>query len=141
MASRRMLPDTVKIFNYTGEKNRVAQYQETTIEHCYCPITFGAPVGTRLGGAGKIPDGEGQLFIFDFASKATGPDGAGRSYMPYMDWKNLPEEERTKYWTLNTGGKDYFAKEGYEAAHFKIGHFTHLVAGTKRMWHFEVKGK
>lgn len=138
MASLRMLPDTAKIHNYVGEKDRVAQYQVTTVTRCYCPVHIGAPSG---GNNGKTPSNDGVLYIFDFASKATGPDGKPRTYLPYESWKALPEEARAGYWTLNTGGKDFFTKEGYEEIHFKIGHFAHLVAGSRRMWHFEVKGK
>lgn len=138
MASRRMLPDTVKIHNYVGEVNRVATYQETTITRCYSPVTIGAPSG---GNNGKTPSNSGELYIFDFASKAADQDGNPRAYRPYEEWNALPPEERAAYWTLNTGGKDYFTKEGLEEIHFKISHFTHLVAGTRRMWHFEVRGK
>ena len=138
MASLRMLPDTVKIHNYVGEKDRVATYQVTTIKNCYCPVTFAAPSG---GNNGKTPSHDGDLYIFDFKSVATDQDGNARAYLPYESWKALQEEERAGYWTLNTGGKDFFTKEGHEEIHFKIARFTHLVAGSRRMWHFEVKGK
>ena len=77
-------------------------------------------IWTYGGNNGKTPSNDGVLYIFDFASKATGPDGKPRTYLPYESWKALPEETRAGYWTLNTGGKDFFTCQDRKGRELRI---------------------
>ncbi|MBQ2973330.1 MAG: hypothetical protein IJE19_03150 [Clostridia bacterium] len=132
MASKRLLKDTVVIKNYIGEVNDTATYQETILEHCYCPCNYG--VGTDGHGRNSIDNT--RLYIFDCKTVAKSSDGKKRSYLPYQSW--ILSESKEDYWTLNDAGDDYFVKEGVE---FCIIDFSYKNEGTRRMWHFEVDGK
>ena len=134
MASRRILIDTVTLYNYVGEVNDIATYQETVLKHCYCPTEKGIGNGLHA----KKPSETAKLYLFDSKTVATSADGARRSYLPYNQWKAV--EDKSAYWTLNDSGKDFFVKEG-QTARFEITRFSHKKAGTKRMWHFEVEAK
>ena len=134
MASRRVLPDTVVLSNYVGEVNDVAIYQHTTLKYCYCPVEEGAAQGPHA----KREADDGVLYIFDRNTVATDEYGNVREYLDYDLWKIVPD--KTKYWTLNTGGKDKFRKIGTKRE-YKIESIAHKVNGSPRMWHFEVKGR
>lgn len=134
MATKRMLPDTATLFNYIGEVNNVATYQETVLKKCRCIISPGATPGNN----GKQPSDKGRLYIFDRDTTAVSKDGTvTRTYLPYNEWKEV--EDKSKYWTISDKGMDMFQLDGYDTA--KIIAFTHFKAGTKRMWHFEVIGR
>ena len=134
MASNRMLPDVVTLFNYVGEINDKAVYQETTLKHCYCPLNEGADLN-RQGKKGK---NSARLYIFDRRTIALDELGTKRSYMPYERWKDL--DNKSAYWTLSDKGNDYFKKSSSNNR-LRIEGFSHKVAGSPRMWHFEVDGK
>ena len=134
MATLRMLPDTVVLANYIGEVKDVATYQITYLKHVYCPDYEGSGVTTP----GKRKTDSGMLYIFDMNSVAYDEDGNQRTYQPYDVWKAL--DDKTPYWTLCNGGRDTFKKEGSRSELTVVG-FSHMVAGTSRMWHFEVEGQ
>lgn len=133
MATKRMLPDTVTVFNYMGEFNDVAKWQKTVIEHCYCPVTIGANENMQ----GHVKGDSARLYIFDANSVAMSEHGQKRTFLPFDEWKYL--DDKTPYWTISDKGTDYFYKDGCPVK-FKIKRFAHKVAGTRRMWHFEVDG-
>ena len=58
MASRRVLPHTVHLFNYIGEVNDEAQFQESVIRFCYCSWNEGS-------GSAKAPSDSAKLYVFD----------------------------------------------------------------------------
>lgn len=134
VASRRILIDTVTLYNYVGEVNDIATYQETVLRYCYCPADKGIGNGLHA----KKPSESARLYLFDYKTVAESPDGVRRSYLPYSQWKTV--ENKEQYWTLNDSGKDYFVKEG-QTARFEITRFSHKKGGTRRMWHFEVDAK
>lgn len=134
VASRRILVDTVTLCNYIGEVNDIATYQETILRYCYCPTDKGIGNGLHA----KKPSESARLYLFDYNTVAESPDGQRRSYLPYDQWKSA--EDKSAYWTLHEGGRDFFVKEGH-ASRFEITRFSHKTAGTKRMWHFEVDAK
>lgn len=134
MPSRRMLPDTVTLFNYVGEVNDVATYQKAIIKNCYCPINEGA-VAT---GNGTAPSDRATLYIFDRGSVVTDENGNKLAYKPREEWDAL--QNKAGFWTLHQGPtKDYFIKSG-DPEKMSVTGFNHLTGGTPRMWHFEVKG-
>ena len=134
MASRRILTDTITLYNYAGEVNDIATYQETILRYCYCPADKGIGNGLHA----KKPAETSRLYVFDHKTVAESPEGYRRSYLPYEQWKQM--EDKTPYWTLNDCGDDFFVKEG-KTARFNIIKFSHKTTGTRRMWHFEVDAK
>lgn len=133
MASRRILPDTVVLYNYAGEVNDEAVFQETILTHCYCPINEGADLNMQ----GRKANNSGSLYIFDAITTAKGSDGSIRTYLPYREWIEL--DDKSRFWTISDLGYDYFVKHGSEAK-LRITGFSHKVNGTRRMHHFEVNG-
>ena len=132
--SRRILTDTVSLFNYAGESiEGEAQYIETVVKYCYCPSSQGVVNNTE----GKAPEDGAKLFIFDRDSICKGIDGTYRTFIECDAYEKL--EDKSAYWTLSDRGRDYFMKKGDYNKHF-LKSFSHKVAGTKRMWHWEVTG-
>ena len=134
MASRRILKDTVTLYNYVGEVDDIATYQETILRYCYCQADDGIGHGLHA----KNPDETARLYVFDFKTLAESPEGKKRSYLPYDQWKKT--EDKTSYWTLSDSGKDFFIKEGVTAK-YNITKISHKNTGSRRMWHFEVDAK
>ncbi len=135
MASRRMLPDEVVLANFLGEVDDVATFQFTTLKPVYC---YGGQ-GASVDNTGRRKDDSANLYIFDLQSKAYGEDGGERQYLDYTLWKALPD--KSGFWTLYDGGRDYFRKIGLPGREFRVISFQKLKAGTPRMWHFEVIGR
>ena len=132
MASRKVLPDTVVLSNYTGERDGVATYQDTVLEHCRCRFSE----GTNATGTGKMAGDSATLYIFDRATKAKSADGAPRTFLPHEDFEKA--EDKASYWTLSDAGKDKFRVQGRQEP-LLIKSLVHRVVGSRRMWHFEVK--
>lgn len=134
MASLRILKDTVVLYNYIGEINDEATYQETVLTRCYCPLNEGADLNIQ----GKKANDSARLYLFDGKTLAAGNDGRIRTYLPYDEWKNAAD--KSSYWTLSDKGTDYF-KKSVGNTKLRIIGFSHKKAGTRRMWHFEVDGR
>lgn len=134
MASRRILVDTVDLYNYIGEVDDVATFQKTVIRNCYCEVKVG--IG-RTKDSSRTPQDRARLYIFDKGSTACSPEGVERSYLPYEQFMALDAESKASYWTLCDEGDDYILKAGYQHK-FKIIGFSYLKNGSQRMWHFEV---
>ena len=132
MGRNRILKDTVILHNSLGEIEDRNVYQDTILTSCYCPIDE----GTDLTNQGKKSNNSAKLYLFDFKTKAKSVNGSIRTYLPYDKWVKLTD--KSKYWTLNPNGDDYFTKEGCRKV--RIIKFSHKVAGSRRMWHFEVEG-
>lgn len=134
MANKRILTDSVALFNFVGEINDEAIYQETNITQCYSSTNEGVSINSQ----GSKANDSSKLYIFDSHSVASSPDGSVRTYLPYDDWILL--EEKGQYWTLNDKGTDYFKKVD-DNNKFKITSFSRKNIGSQRMRHFEVIGK
>lgn len=132
MASKRMLPDTVRLFNYIKEVNDEAVYQESVIHYCYCPVKTGTD-------ANISPSDSAMLYIFDATTIVESAVGVRRTYVTPEEWKS-ESCIRAEHFTLSDEGKDYFLK-GNDDEKFCIQHVSHKVAGSRRMHHFEVEGK
>lgn len=135
--SRRILPDTVALYNYAGEVNDEATYEISTISHCYCMVAEGADLNDQ----GRKGHDSAQLYIFDKGTEITSTDGQTKTYLHYKEWDALPPSERSAFWTLHDDGRDYFVKTEEGGRKFKVTKFSHKKAGSKRMWHFEVSAK
>lgn len=115
-----MLPDTVTLYNFLGEENGVAKYTRTVIEHVKCVVIEGS---NASGSSGNSEANSATLYIFDEGSVASGS------------------------WTLSDAGKDYFAIGVHNSDspkdipnRFRVSSVKHLQQGSRRMWHWEVKG-
>lgn len=136
MPSPRMLPDTVKLYNYVGENGDAAVYLTATIKNCRCIVQRKTSVSTK----GSSPSDGVNLYIFQHGSTVTDTDGNSLTYVPYQDWDRLAD--KSKCWTLHSGNacKDYFTVNG-EPAKIAITGFVRRFVGSPRMWHFEVSGE
>lgn len=130
---KSMKPHTVRLFNFLGEINDVASYQEAVIKHCYCNVDDGVTSST----AGVTTDDTARLYIFKRDAQITASDGTPMRYLPFDEWNNLAN--KTGYWTLNPNGKDYFVVKG-RTNRLRIKRFSDKEIGSRRMWHFEVDG-
>lgn len=134
VATRRMLSDTAIISNYIGEVNDTEVTQETVLRYCSCQTADGVILNTK----GRAPADTASLYIFDHTTKAFSPDGKPRKYIPFQEWSRL--EDKTGFWTISDEGRDRFwnVKDGRK---YLVKSFSHLVAGSRRMHHFEVSAK
>lgn len=134
MPRRGLKPHTVHLFNFVGEVNDVATYQEAVIKHCYCNLDD----GVTQSNAGKTTNDTARLYIFKRDAKIVSASGAAMSYLPFEAWMAL--EDKSGFWTINPNGKDYFVLEG-RTSRLKVQRFADNEVGSRRVWHFEVDGK
>lgn len=132
MGSRRILRDTVSLNNYIGEVNDVATYQETILEHCYCPHDLGISANTQ----GKKATDGATLYIFEKNTRALSPEGYARTFVDSETWEAL--EDKSPYWTLCDNGRDFIKVDG---SNLRVTSLSHKVAGSRRMWHYKVAAK
>lgn len=129
MATKRVLRDSVRLYNYIGEICDNPLYQESIIYHCYCPVQSSSVPGTT-------PTDTATLYLFDANTVIESVDGVRRTFVPPCEWEKC---DKSKHFTLTDNGKDYFRKGS--SKEFVIRSVSHKVAGSRRMWHFEVIGK
>lgn len=134
MPRRSMKPHTVHLFNYVGEVNDVATYQEVVIKNCYCNLDD----GVSSINSGKTTNDSARLYIFKRDAKIVSPAGVAMKYLPFEAWMKLADKAGS--WTINPNGKDYFVLEG-RSNRLIIQRFADNEVGSRRMWHFEVDGK
>lgn len=133
MPRKSMIPHTIRLFNFVGEINDVATYQEAVIRNCYCTLSD----GVTSSDTGKTTSDTARLYIFKRDSTVTSPDGAVLEYRPFEEWSRLPN--KVGFWTIDPNGRDYFVVEG-RTSRLKIRRFSDKEIGSKRMWHWEVDG-
>lgn len=142
MASKRMLPHTITLFNFVDEIDFKPVYEITILKNVMCNIRQGIAPSTR----DRNPNDSADLYIFDKNVEATDINGNPKVFMPLEQWNNC--EDKGSYWTISTEGRDMFAKGIYldkvdpteisEAT--EINSALHLDAGSTRMWHWEING-
>lgn len=156
MASKRMCPQSVMLYNYVGEVNRKATYVKTYLHNVKCIVYRG--VSTSLQGRGEADTAK--LYIFDDILFAANESGKEVQYKPHEEWAKLVD--KSGYWTLSPDGDDFFydMEEGeptisgqanagdvfagqgsspnYYGKRFKIKGFKRLDQGNPRLIHFEV---
>lgn len=144
MPSRRMLPDTVTLFNYIGEADMVAEYSVTIFNNVFCDTSYGDKASIQ----GGVPNNAARLYIFDMQSCAYSVDGKRKTFVPFSEWEKLTD--KSLYWTIREDNKDYFAvgkhcvsllKQGFAGTQpFSIMKARHYNIGTPRMRHWEIDG-
>lgn len=127
-------PHTVHLFNYTGEVDDVAQFQECIIEKCYCDIKEGASNSS----SGKKSADTATLYIFKHGSRIRSPSGVSLEFVPAEAWMTM--QERIASWTINPNGKDYFTLEG-NGGSFRVSKCEDNGIGSRRVQHYKVVGK
>lgn len=141
MASKRMLLDSVTIFNYLGEDDDGnALYQPTIIQNVYVRMAQGISLGRTESGVSLQPQDELIAYIFDKGSKAE------NSIIPFSEWDALAD--KSGYWTIHDDGKDLMViglptpteegapPDGVQV--FKASRAIRRKAGRPRLWHWEV---
>lgn len=129
MASRKLLIHSAKLLNYLGEVDNVAAFQETNLNHCYCPLLF----GTGLSSQGRNGNDSTRLYLFDVGTTWTDTSGNTVTYLPYAKWKELAD--KTGFWTISDKGDDYIVLGD---TRLRIVQAIHRKNGSRRMWHWEV---
>lgn len=141
MASKRMCPQTVTLYNYVGEVGGRATYVKTYLHNVKCIVYRGT--ATSMQGRGESDTSK--LYIFDDVLFATNDAGKEAQYLPYEEWLKL--EDKSCCWTLNTEGDDFYVDgECFEelpkkTKRFRIAGFKRLDQGSPRLIHFEVDGE
>lgn len=142
MASKKMLPDTVTLYNYIGESDMIAQYSITVLTNVFCDTGYGASATQQ----GKAPQDTARLFIFDGKVRAESIGGAKKQFLPFDEWEK--SNSKKDFWTLNESEKDFFVEgiseyptpqENHKTA-YAISKAHYYKKGTSRMWHWEIDG-
>lgn len=143
MASKRMLPDIVTLYNYIGEKDMVAQYSVTVLSNVFCDTDYGATASQQ----GKTPQDSARLYVFDSKVRAVSIGGAKKQFLPFDKWEKA--KDKKDFWTFNEDEKDYFVEgiseyptpqENAKPA-YAITKAHYFKKGTSRMWHWEIDGR
>ena len=138
MASKRMCPQSVLLYNYVGEVSGRATYITTYLHNVKCIVYRG--VSTPMQGRGE--NDTSKLYIFDDILFAADENNTEVQYLPYEEWRKL--DDKTGYWTLSPEGDDFYYEVSDFPPHigkkFKVVGFKRLDQGSPRMVHFEVDG-
>lgn len=143
MASKRMLTNTVTLYNYIGERDMVAEYEVTILSNVFCDTDFGASATMQ----GKTPQDTARLYVFDNKVCATSIGGSKKQFLPFEEWDKL--EDKSDFWTFNENEKDFFVfgfsdyekpKENVKPT-YAISKAHYFKKGTSRMWHWEIDGR
>lgn len=141
MASKRMCPQTVTLYNYVGEVGGRATYVKTYLHNVKCIVYRGADSSMQ----GRGENDTSMLYIFDDILYAANESGVEVQYLPYDEWKNL--ESKDGYWTLSTDGDDFYVDGEFvdelprKTKKFRIVGLKRLDQGSPRLVHFEVNGE
>lgn len=133
MPRKSMLRHVVYLFNYVGEVDEKATYQQAVIRNCYCPIED----SMRTSDSGLKTADNVKMYVFKRTSSVRSTSGSRLKYIPYDKWEKLAS--KTGYWTINPG-KDYFVRSDRQER-IRVKSFSDRESGSQRMWHFEVIGK
>lgn len=142
MAKYKILPDTVTLFNYLGEKDLNAEYAVTILKNVYCDTEFGVRSSTK----GTVPENAAMLYIFDTKVYAESLSGKQKPFLPYDEWAKV--ENKEDCWSLNPENKDFFINgvvsadnpQNADIEAYKISKIHTYKNGTSRMWHREIVG-
>lgn len=136
MATKRVCPDTITVFNFLGENEQgKAMYSSAVLRNVHVHI------GEGLGKT-HLSNDTTRLHVFDGTVKASKP------FLPYSQWKDIVNKD--EYWTLNPDERDYFAlgkKEmnGEElpttCTMYRINKVVRRKIGQRRMWHWRVEAQ
>lgn len=134
MASKRMLPHSIVVRNYTGEDvSGEAQYLAANLSFVYVETLR----KVSRSGVGLNPDDQIRLFVFDAESIVSGEDGTKKTYVNPREWDLMSNAQRESAWTLHDG-HDLI---DYGGESYKISSIERYDAGPMRMRHWEVYGR
>lgn len=141
--TKRILGQSVILSNFIGEKESVPKYQKTLLCRINIQETDTRSLDTQTDSAYV------NLYFFDkyskayalygeeeyeagfFASsKSDAADAGERTYMKPHDFKNLPAEERSLYFTFDPNGRDTIGGK-------IIRSVKRCQNGSARMYHFK----
>ena len=141
MATKRMCPQSVTLYNYVGEVGGRATYIKTYLHNVKCIVYRGADASTQ----GRGESDTSRLYIFDDILYAANEAGMEVRYLPYEEWFKL--ENKAGYWTLSSDGDDFYVdgecsdELPKKTKRFRIKGFKRLDQGSSRLVHFEVDGE
>lgn len=165
MATTRICPHSVTLFNYLGEnQNGQAQYACTLLAgvHIFADVGMGNTdlsndavrvhifddiVAAQPTQGVTIDKNLFNLSPFNLARALDTPEGE-KPFVPYDEWKNTTDKHQ--YWTLNPEGRDYIAIGDYRTMQsdlptycdlFRIVSVGRREMGSRRMWHWRVTAR
>ena len=132
MASNKVLPHVITVFNYVG-KDEIGKpkYQATLLTGTYFREH-------RAVNGISDPNDYAVAHIFDFGTRASD----GRRFVDRFEWDEMADHSGA--WTLRDDGKDYVAEGdvrlfGIQASHaHRIFYVKRNLAGSKRMWGWRI---
>lgn len=165
MASERMCPHTITLFNFIGEDaDGRASYSATILKNVHVRHKEG------IGSTDAANDST-KVHIFDDTYTALPPDGQKidrtlfnltpfnliqalntpadeKPFVPYEEFSRTTDREQ--YWSLSAEGKDYFALGEHQNTGdtlpggvplFRIISVSRRQIGRKRMWHWRIEAR
>lgn len=139
MATKRMCPHRITLFNFLGEDQEGnAQFSSVLLMNVHVNRKDGV---NATNSAADAP----HVHIFDDLAESS-PE---KTFLPFDEWKAL-SGERDQYWTLNPEGGDYFAVGDHRTADgrlpdgvavYKIINVARRDVGKSRMWHWRIEGR
>lgn len=128
----------ITLFNFLGEdEDGNARYARAMIERVHVYANDGV-------GSGDVPSDETRVHIFDDTARCAKP------FLSHSEWKQLPDDQKRKFWTLSPEGTDYIAI-GYAGANgcalptdctlYRIVRVGRREIGSARMHHWRVEAR
>lgn len=134
MASKRMLPHSVVIRNYTGEnESGEAQYLVANLSFVYTETLR----KVSRNGVGLNPADQIRLFVFDTDSVVLGDDETRKTYVKPRVWDEMTDAQRAAAWTLHDGHD----RIDFDGETYTVSSVERYDAGPLRMRHWEVYGR
>ncbi len=141
MPNVRMLPDTITLYNYSGEDgDGNACYLPTVIQRVYARMTQGIVVGRGETTITLEPADALIVYVFDQSSVCA------KTFLPFKEWD--ASSSKADHWTVHDDGSDLIAigtptstasgAPPDNVQSFKATKNIRRQAGKPRMWHWEV---
>lgn len=138
MASKRVCPHTITLFNFVGEdENGNSSYVACVLKNVHCHINEGV-------GSDGVANDDTRVHIFDDCVESE------KTFLPHNEWLALPDDAKAHFWTLCPNGKDYFAYGSkalngtmlpQECTLFRIILVSRRKMGSRRMHHWRIEAR
>lgn len=136
MASKRVCPHAITLYNYLGETDGKARYARTLITNVHVSASGGIA-------AGDVSRDGVRVYVFDDVSECE------KLYLPCEKWAAGNDHER--YWTVHTDGSDYIALGDMPDSDdgtlptqhtlYKINSISRRQIGSRRVWHWRIEAQ
>lgn len=165
MATRKMCPHCITLYNYLGEDaNGRALYNCTLLNNVHVYEGEGVNATNSADDnphvhifedmveAYPLPDVIINKSLYNLSpynlTRAMATPEEQKPFVPYDEWKDTAEKEQ--YWTLNPEGGDYFAVGDHRQSGrslptnltlFRVTNIAHRHIGSRRMHHWRIEAR